>query len=250
MTADGSERAVDLARWLADQVTAALGRRVLGVMLHGSLALGAFTAGRSDVDLLVVVDRPLSDEEIMGLRGVGDSLTGEAPVRVDLRVVTRSVAAAPTQAPPMEAYLALQPDRPATMEARVAGEPDLVVELAMVRAHGVALLGAEPRSMMGTVPDEWVVEVGDEQLAAWERLTDDAANAELMVLTTCRIWRFGVEGVFCSKADAGRWALERDPSLSAVGQALRQRAGDGAATIDEEGIRRLIARVRREIAGR
>lgn len=68
-----------------------------------------------------------------------------------------------------------------------------------------------------------------------------------MVLTACRIWRLSIEGVHCSKTAAGRWALERDPSLRAVEQALRQRTVDPAAPIGEEGIRRVLALVRQEL---
>jgi hypothetical protein len=42
-------------------------------------------------------------------------------------------------------------------------------------------------------------------------LTDDAENAAFMVLTACRIWRFALESVHCSKAQAAQWALDRDP---------------------------------------
>ena len=62
-----------------------------------------------------------------------------------------------------------------------------------------------------------------------------------MVLTTCRIWRFAVENVHCSKTAAGRWALARDPSLTAIEEALRQRTVDPEAPIGEAGIRRLLA---------
>jgi hypothetical protein len=148
----------------------------------------------------------------------------------------------------MEAYIALRPGQPAAVETRVAGEPDLVVEFSMVRARGRTLVGADPSAVIGAVPDEWVVEVSDRQLAAWERLADDAAHAELMVLTTCRIWQFHAEGAHSSKSEAGRWALARDPSQTAVEEALRQRGGDPGATIAADGIRRLIALVRREIA--
>jgi hypothetical protein len=159
----------------------------------------------------------------------------------------------------MELYLALQPGRPAVLETRAAGEPDLAVEFSMVRAHGRTIAGgaggaggadAVPRAIIGVVPDEWVVAIGSRQLMAWERLTDDAEHAELTVLTTCRIWRFHAEGGHCSKSEAGRWALARDPSLTAVEQALRKRSGDPEATIAEDGIARLIAIVRREIANR
>jgi predicted nucleotidyltransferase len=248
MAEDPRRRVAAFAERLARCCANALGEQVVAVLLHGSLTLGDFTPGKSDVDLLIVVERPLADEEIDAVLGTIDSLRGEAPSRVDLRVVTRAVAASPTPAPAMEVYVALQPGRPMEVETRVAGEPDLIVEFSMVRAHGRTIVGAEPSALIGDVPDEWVAEVGDRQLAAWERLVDDAAHAELMVLTTCRIWRFHAERVHCSKAEAGRWALARDPSLSAVEAALRQRGGDPGVTIGAEDIRRLIAIVRREMA--
>jgi predicted nucleotidyltransferase len=248
MDDDPHRRVTAFAERLARGCATALGRHVVAVILHGSLTLGDFTPGKSDLDLLIVVERPLADEEIDALLGTIHSLRGEAPSRVDLRVVTRAVAAFPTPAPAMEVYVALQPGRPMEVETRVAGEPDLVVEFSVVRDHGRTLVGAEPSALIGRVPDEWAIEVGDRQLAAWERLVDDAAHAELMVLTTCRIWRFNAERVHCSKAAAGRWALARDPSLSAVEATLRQRGGDPDVTIGAEDIRRLIAIVRREIA--
>jgi predicted nucleotidyltransferase len=238
------------AEQLANRCANALGDQVVAVILHGSLTLGDFMPGRSDIDLLVVVERPLAGAEIGALQQTIESLQGEAPCRVDLRVVTREAASSPTPAPAMEAYIALQPGQPAAVETRVAGEPDLVVEFSLVRTHGRSIVGADPSTIIGAVPHEWVVDVGDRQLAAWEHLVDDAAHAELMVLTACRIWRFYAEGVHCSKSGAGRWALARDPSLAAVAAALWQRDGDPDATIGEDGIRQLIATVRHEIAHR
>ena len=232
-----------LALWCAD----ALGDRVVAVILHGSLILGDFRPGRSDIDLLVVVDRRPTDDEIGALRGAVESIESTPPCRVDLRVVTREIAATPTPAPAMEAFFELGPGRPTYTETRVLREPDLVVEFSMVRQHGRAIVGADPKSIIGPVPPEWVIEIGNKQLAAWEKLTDDAKHAELMVLTACRIWRFSAEGVHCSKSEAGRWALARDYTLTAVEEALRQRAGARGVTIGEEGIRHLLALVRREI---
>jgi hypothetical protein len=245
-----SRRALAFAERLAGGCVSALGDQVVAVILHGSLTLGDFTPGRSDIDLLAVVKRPLADEAIGALQEAVASLAGEAPSRVDVRVVTRAVAASPAPAPAMEVSIALQPGQPPAIETRVAAEPDLVVEFSMVRAHGRALLGADPAAVIGPVPAEWVIAAGARQLAAWERLADDAAHAELMVLTTCRIWRFAAERVHSTKSEAGRWALARDPSLTAVTEALRQRHGDPKTRIGEDGIRRLIAIVRREIANR
>jgi hypothetical protein len=97
------------------------------VVLHGSLTVDDYVPGRSDVDLLGVVDDPLSDAQVAALTEAVARQRPRAPGRVDLRVVTRQVAASPTPAPPLEAYLEITPgsglpvERPASGEARSGG---------------------------------------------------------------------------------------------------------------------------------
>jgi predicted nucleotidyltransferase len=248
MAGNEPQRAVRFAKELAAACAELLGDLLAAVILHGSLAFGGFRPARSDVDILVVVERSLSDGEIVALQKVAARFIANVPGGIDFRVVTRAVAASPTRAPAMELYVGLHARGAPEIEARVAGEPDLVAEFSMVRAGGRSLIGPEPRTVVGVVPDGWVVAYGDEHLARWQRLTDDAEHAEHMVLTTCRIWRFAAEAIHCSKTGAGRWALARDPSLTAVVAALRQRAGDPDARVEPADIAHLLALVRSEIA--
>jgi predicted nucleotidyltransferase len=233
------------AEQLASACADVLGDAIVAVILHGSLARGDFVPGRSDIDLLVIVAESLSEEQVAAVRS---TLEQRAPARVDLRIVTRATAAAPTRSPALEAGFVLHPGEEPELEARAAEEPDLVVELWVARAHGRSLAGRPPDATIAPVPREWLIEVGDRQLAAWERLTGDAEHAEFMVLTACRIWRFAAEGVHCSKTAAGRWALARDPSLTAVDEALRQRTVDPSTRIRDDAIAHILARVRRELA--
>jgi predicted nucleotidyltransferase len=237
-------RALASAARLASARSDVLGDALVSVILHGSLTLDAFMPGRSDIDLLVVVDEPLDDEQLTALR---DQLAEDAPRRVDLRVVTRATAAAPTPTPRMEAAFTLRPGKAPEVETGFA-EPDLVAEFSIARAHGRSIVGHAPEAVIGPVPDDWLIEIGDRQLTAWQDLTDDADHAELMVLTACRIWRFATERVHSSKTAAGRWALARDPSLGAIEEALRQRTGDPGAVVAKEGIARLLAVVRQELS--
>jgi hypothetical protein len=91
------------------------------VILHGSLTLDDYIPGRSDIDLLVVVDGPLSDAQVAALTEAVARQRPRAPGRVDLRVVTRRVAASPTPAPPMEAYLEITPGSGLQVERRHPG---------------------------------------------------------------------------------------------------------------------------------
>lgn len=74
-------------------------------------------------------------------------------------------------------------------------------------------------------------------------------HAALMVLTACPIWRFAVEHRHCSKTEAAEWALRRDPSLSAIRQALHQYGRSRAGVVDARGTADLLDTVLREIAG-
>jgi hypothetical protein len=215
------------------------------VILHGSLAAGGFVSGHSDIDVLVVVERSLGADELRDLERLLTRWVEAGPEEADVRVVTRAAAAAPTPSPPMELYVGLLL-KGLEVERRV-DEPDLVPEFAHARASGLALLGEPPSALIGDVPKEWLVSLGDRYLARWQQLTDDDDRAELMVLTACRIWRFAAEGVHCSKADAGAWALVRDPELEAVRGALQRHSGEPAA-ISPADIAELLRRVRAELA--
>jgi hypothetical protein len=221
---DETERARRFADELAATLAGVLEERLVAAFLHGSLVQGDVAAGRSDVDVLVVVERPLADEELAAAEQAATRAGAQGPAAVDLRIVTRASAAAPTPSPPLELYVRTTPGREATVVRR-AVEPDLLVEFSLVRRDGRRLLGAQPSAVIGPVPAAWALRHGDEHLARWGRLTDDLAHAELMVLTACRIWRLAEEDVHGSKAEAGRWALDQDRSLVAVERVLRLRAG-------------------------
>jgi aminoglycoside adenylyltransferase-like protein/nucleotidyltransferase-like protein len=242
-----ASRALGFAERLAETCSQQLADVLASVMLHGSLTLGGYRSDRSDIDLLAIVARSLSDSELKSLTRAVAAEHANSRCRVDLRVATETIAASPVEAPPLELYIRLGPCRAPEVAARQPEEPDLLVELSICREHGRTLRGASPRRAIGPVPHQWVVRAGDSQLARWESLTDDAPYAELMVLTACRIWRFAEERTHCSKSEAGRWVLARDPSLPAVHDALRLRAGDQVQVAPAD-IGRLLKIVRARIA--
>lgn len=239
---------IDTAERLVQACLAVLTVRVRSVILHGSAATGSFVAGQSDIDLLIVVDDALSTAELDALEGVVRTADLDGARGVDLDVVRTAVAAAPTAAPPLELHLGRYPGVPLEKMHRVAAAPDLAIELSVARASGRSLRGADPRDALGEVAAEWVCARAEHWLAFWQTVADDAENASYMVLTACRMWLFSVEERHASKADAGRWALTRDPSLTAVREVLHQRLVDSSAPIGSDGVAQVLARVRSEMA--
>jgi predicted nucleotidyltransferase len=232
------QRALDTADRLADLCADVAGRALRSVALHGSLAAGGFRPLRSDIDLLVVVDGGLTDDRATTVEhGVRRAEVGGAS-GIDLHVVTALVAGAPTRDPALELHVGR--DREGLEVERRVSSPDLLAELSMARADGRALRGAPPDEVIAPVPPDWVVDRGRYWLTRWRSLTDDADNAAFMALTACRMWRFALEHVHCSKPEAAAWALLRDPSLEVVRQALRQYVEDPGVLVEQDGLASLL----------
>jgi hypothetical protein len=163
----------------------------------------------------------------------------------DLCVVSSGVAAAPRKDPPLELHVGRYPGAAPEVSPHVESDPDLPTELSMARAHGHALTGVPPAEAIGAVPDGWVRERARYWIARWLDLTGDTRHAAIMVLTACRMWCFLRRGRPLLQALAARWVLARDGSLTAVGEALRQRFIDPGAPVSEDGIRRLLKTIQR-----
>ena len=241
MVTAAEQGALDAAEALAALCAEVIGPDLLSVVLHGSLAAGGFRPGRSDLDLIAVVDGMLTDGQAMALEdGVRAADPGSA-AGIDLHVVAAAVARTPTPEPVLELHVGRYSDD-VEVTRRVA-DADLLAELSMARAGGRALRGVAASEVIGEVPTAWVAARGRHWLTTWQGLTADTKNAAFMVLTACRMWRFAVEHVHSSKAAAGAWALERDPGLDVVRQALRQYADEPDILIDPDAIAGLLDRV-------
>jgi hypothetical protein len=232
---------------LAGRIAAALQDRLHGVILHGSLATGDFLPGRSDIDLLAVVDTAPTDEQAAAVRQLAVTADLGDAAGLDLHVVTADVAAAVHRAPAVELHVGRYASG-VEVSRHVAADPDLPVELAMARSVGRALRGPAPQQVIGEVPAAWVRDRGRHWLITWQGLTDDDEHAAHMVLTACRIWRFAVEGVHCGKARAATWAAGRDPSLVAIGSALHRYTTGRREPIQPSAIGRVLSRVLGETA--
>ena len=168
---------------------------------------------------------------------------------LDLLVVTRLTAAAPDTGPARELLVGRWPgpDEELEIEGRDGHVPDLWPELSEARAHGRALIGAEPREVISAVPAHRVNSNGKHWLRIWLERTDDERNAVLMVLTACRTWRYALEEEHSSKSAAARWALDRDPSLAAVEAALVARTTASPVRITPYEVERVLLRVLRDV---
>lgn len=221
---------------LTAEVTAVLGGRLVGVFAHGSLLLGGYLPTRSDIDVLVVVEDPLSPGEQADLaaRLSEDALPCPA-VGLELSVVLRSVVAAPTARPAFELHVTTAPqDRKVVDGHGHPGDLDLVLHFAVCHALGYAPFAEVPPSLV-------LAQVADELTWAAEH-----NPSEYAVLNACRAWRYAVDGALVSKVDGGRWAEPRltGPERTLVRDALALQSGERVATLDPSAVRTFAGRLR------
>jgi hypothetical protein len=243
--------ALAIADELSSEARRVLGSNVLGVILHGSLASGDFVPGQSDIDILVVVHVPVPDAQQQRLSARVVAIARRRRAWIDLRVVTAEEAGHPQRPPALELSVGAHPSLPTGVEV-VQGpvdEPDLLFEFAICREGGRALVGPDPATLIGPVPNAWLLEVGDAYLQRWQEIDYDEHVGDLMVFTACRLWYRSAVGGHCSKSDAARWVMGEAPELAAPKRALDRRAMRVAA-LPERDVMALLARVRSVLAAR
>jgi predicted nucleotidyltransferase len=240
------------AERLAERLQAALGDNLIGVYLHGSMALGAFNPQLSDLDVLAVARRRTSDDEKREVVGI---LAGasENPAPVEFHLLASGDLQPWRHPSPFDFHYgdiwrdALQDDLADALARQGDTDPDLAAHITVVRSCGVGLLGPPPEDVFPQVPWEDYADSLMRDLR-WVRETERPAPV-YRVLSPARVWATLATGEIHSKETGGAWALERIPvDLQPVlARALAQYRGETAGfDVDESTLERYIAYVETE----
>lgn len=238
------DRALACASSVASGLRVALRDDLLAVYLHGSAVLGGFRWDHSDLDVLVLTGRPLTDAQTLAVPASLASVTYPAN-GLELSVLTAAEAAGPTfPAPRFQLHVAKDgaDGRMKAVDGRVhEGDRDLVLHLAICREAGLAVVGPPPTTTLAAVPVEEIrTAVVDEIRWALEH----DAPPEYVVLTAARAWCYAETGQIVSKTEAGRWAEQRTPDARLIAGALT-RQGGGVADVPREEARSFAGQVLR-----
>jgi streptomycin 3"-adenylyltransferase len=199
-----------LAPVVAD-LAALLGDNLVGVYLHGSLAMGCFHPATSDMDMLIVLDE---DIPFAAKRAVVATLM-EHEVRlpgkgIEMSAMQRRALDAWRYPPPfLLHYSSGHTQRYLEDPNYLCGgfeDPDLGAHLTVVYHRGLRLTGEPIAEVFHPIP------IADYLAAIWYDLEDIEehilAEPVYNVLNLCRTLRYVREGVVGSKAEGGAWARE------------------------------------------
>ncbi|SCE93791.1 nucleotidyltransferase [Micromonospora mirobrigensis] len=230
----------DVRRYLDHLVAAAravLGDALTGAYAAGSVALDAYRPGRSDVDVALVSARPLADAEKSALVAALRHEALPCPARgLELVAYTAAAARSGTPEPGFELELNTGARMPFRQTLRVADRPAedglfwYGLDRSILHQHGRTLLGPPAADTFADLAPTDLRRLLVDALAWWLARPvppgdTPAPGAEDAVLGACRSLVRVREGVWLSKADAGRRLAGRGYAPELIDRAIAARAG-------------------------
>ncbi|HYJ45106.1 MAG TPA: aminoglycoside adenylyltransferase domain-containing protein [Pyrinomonadaceae bacterium] len=200
-----------LLRDFAARLPVILGRNLVGIYLYGSLTQRAFNPGRSDVDLIVVTRRDLSEAQFRRLAAWLGRAAKLNPWTTRLQVSFLIH----TEVLTMNSKACLYQFGRLT---RGGSDGNPIIWMNVLKS-GVTLFGPRPESFVPEITPKILFqalerEVGylREEISQPESLWRDVASYRAYaVLTLCRILYSFEKGTIVSKRRAARWALKQLP---------------------------------------
>jgi hypothetical protein len=239
----------DVARF-GDQVTEALTRTLgndpVGVYFVGSVALGGYVPGESDIDIAGVTDTALTDAQRRSVAAAVVEASAACPARgLEFTLYRREVAGSHPVGADFEVNANGGPRMPMAVHMDATAEPGFwyVLDRAIAHRSGVAITGPPPEDVFADVPRGTLLQAMQESMA-WHRTHEKATLYS--VLNACRAWRFTETDVLGSKLEGAAWARPLWPDPGVIDAAVALRRGEDA-TLDEARVDALLSAVGEQV---
>ena len=231
----------NLIREFAAQSEAILQDNLTGVYLHGSAVMGCFNPLKSDVDLIVVTDRPLSDDVKREYMDMTVRCSAAGPAKgIEMSVVLREVCRPFIYPTPFElhfskGHLAWYERDPGDYIRKMNGtDKDLAAHFTIIIRRGRCVWGAPIGEVFAEVPaGDYMDSIREDIADAPENITKDTMY---LALNLARVLAWKEEGLVLSKKEGGEWALRNLPAeyRPLIADALREYTEAAAAAYNEE----------------
>lgn len=194
-----------------------MGEQLTGIYLHGSMAMGCFNPEKSDIDLIVVIEKNISDEQKMEFMRHVIILNQKAPAKgLEISIVEKTYCQPFLYPTPFElhfspAHLQWFADNPESYIENMKGEDkDLAAHFTIINKYGIVLYGEEINKVFGAVPKgNYLDSIYFDIENAPEEIMEEPIY---ITLNLCRVLAFLKQGLYLSKEEGGKWGMEHLPA--------------------------------------
>jgi Domain of unknown function (DUF4111) len=247
---DGGVPADDITRFgerVAAALSGALDGRLVGAWFVGSVALGGYVPGESDLDVAAVCEAALTERDRQRVACAVVEASATCPTRgLELTLYRRQVASAPPRGAGFELNANGGPRMPTAVHLQADDEPGFwyVLDRAVAHRSGVVITGPPAGDVFADVDRRTLLQAMHDSMA-WHRTHEKATLYS--VLNACRAWRFAEEDVLGSKLQGAAWARRRWTDAAIIDAAVALRRGESAAPLDEPAVDALLAAVQERL---
>lgn len=226
-----------------------LGGDLVGTWFVGSVALGGYVPGRSDIDITAVCEGALTYPQKQHVAAGIVEVSTTCPARgLEFTLYSLEVAASLPKGADFEVNVNGGPRMPTAIRLDPAAESGFWYVLDRATAHraGVAICGPPPSEVFADLPRPTLLDAMHQSMA-WHRVHEKATPYS--VLNACRAWRFVDEGVLGSKLEGAAWARKRWPNSGVIDAAVALRRGEeDTAALEDSAVDDLLSAVLARLA--
>lgn len=215
---------------------------LLGIYLHGSLAMGSYNPASSDIDLLVVVTQKLTPEQLTDIGTLMMKLSQKITSHgFEMSIVTKDALTHFQYPTPYELHFS-DSNKDDFSQGKIRFEekmtdPDLAAHFVVTKERGICLYGVPISTLFPDVPKSIFLDsiMKDSEWSYKNLLKgSDSGTCRVpvyAVLNFCRILVYMEEGRITSKREGGEWALKNVPHTfnPLIKEALKEYMQSGSA---------------------
>ena len=219
---------------VARALRSCLGEDFVGAYYVGSIALGGYVPGESDVDMIAVCERSISDDTKQRIVTELLQSTALCPARgLEFTLYRLEIVSSPPRGADFEVNVNGGPRMDTSVHLSPAEEPGFwyVLDRAIAHRQGVVIAGPPAVDVFADASRAQLLDAMRESMR-WHRNHEKATLYS--VLNGCRAWRFAAENVLGSKLVGAAWARTRWPSPALIDAAVDLRHGRPAHLGEDE----------------
>ena len=189
---------------------------LVGVYLHGSLAMGCFNPQRSDIDLIIVINDPVSDSiKRAYMEMVVNHNTSGSKKGIEMSVVLKKVCNPFIYPTPFELHFSAghldwyKEDPEEYIQEMKGVDKDLAAHFTIINKRGKCLYGLPKKDVFAEVPaTDYMDSIWFDVEHAKKEITE---YPMYLILNLARVLAYKEEELVLSKKEGAEWAIEKLP---------------------------------------